>query len=104
MNITKTLTTLSRSGQGRPISDLEILKWANTAVQQAKPSARPIRSFKDPSLTTGIFLLDLLEALRPGIVDPTLVLNVNETSDYEDRKQNGEFPAFSTIVCGRAEG
>ena len=52
---------------------------------------RPIRSFKDPSLTTGIFFLDLLEALRPGIVDPTLVLNVNETSEYEDRKQNGKF-------------
>ena len=59
-------------------------------MQRGKPGARPIRSFKDPSLTTGIFFLDLLEALRPGVVDPTLVLNVNENSDYEDRKQNGK--------------
>ncbi len=58
---------------------------------------RPIRSFKDPSLTTGIFFLDLLEALRPGVVDPTLILNVNESSDYEDRKQNGQFPPFVTV-------
>ena len=88
MNITKTLSQLSK---GRPISDTEILKWANTTVQKGKPSARPIRSFKDPALTTGIFLLDLLEALRPGIVDPTLVINVSENGDYEDRRQNGEY-------------
>lgn len=90
MNITKTLSALSKGGQGRPISDTEILKWANTTVQKAKPSARPIRSFKDPSLTTGLFLLDLLEALRPGIVDPTLIISVSETGDYEDRRQNGQ--------------
>ncbi|KAI0711599.1 fimbrin [Earliella scabrosa] len=89
-NITQTLSSLSKTGQGRPISDTEILKWANTTAQKAKATVRPIRSFKDPSLTTGIFLLDLLEALRPGIVDPTLVLNVNESSDYEDRKQNAK--------------
>ena len=86
MSITK---TLSQAAKGRPISDQDILKWANATVQKGKPGARTIRSFKDPYLTTGIFLLDLLEALRPGIVDPTLVLNVNESSDYEDRKQNG---------------
>jgi len=90
MNITKTLSALSKSGQGRPISDTEILKWANTTAQKAKPGARPIRSFKDPSLTTGLFFLDLLEALRPGIVDPTLVNNVNESGDYEDRRQNAK--------------
>ncbi|TFK91910.1 fimbrin [Polyporus arcularius HHB13444] len=89
-NITQTLSSLSKTSQGRPISDTEILKWANTTAQKAKPGARPIRSFKDPSLTTGIFFLDLLEALRPGIVDPTLVINVSENGDYEDRKQNAK--------------
>ncbi|KAI0353372.1 fimbrin [Trametes cingulata] len=89
-NITQTLTSLSKSAQGRPISDTEILKWANTTAQKAKPGVKPIRSFKDPSLTTGIFLLDLLEALRPGIVDPTLVINVNESGPYEDRRQNAK--------------
>ena len=89
-NITQTLTSLSKSAQGRPISDTEILKWANTTAQRAKPGIRPVRSFKDPSLTTGLFLLDLLEALRPGIVDPTLIISVNETGDYEDRRQNGQ--------------
>ena len=67
-----------------------MLKWANNTAQQGKPGTRPIRSFKDPSLTTGIFFLDLLEALRPGIVDPTLINNVSDSGDYEQRRQNGE--------------
>ncbi|KAH9940705.1 calponin homology domain-containing protein [Amylocystis lapponica] len=82
MNITKTLTALS--------NDTEILKWANTTAQKAKAGVRPIRSFKDPSLTTGLFFLDLLEALRPGIVDPSLIINVSENGDYEDRRQNAK--------------
>ena len=94
-NITQTLTSLSKTGQGRPISDTEILKWANTTAQKAKAGVRPVRSFKDPSLTTGIFLLDLLEALRPGIVDPTLVINVSEHGDYEERRQNGQCSLMS---------
>ncbi|KAI0937603.1 hypothetical protein AcW1_001557 [Taiwanofungus camphoratus] len=90
MNITKTFTSLAKSGQGRPISDTEILKWANTTAQKAKPGVKPVRSFRDPSLTTGLFFLDLLEALRPGIVDPNLVINVSETGPYEDRRQNAK--------------
>jgi hypothetical protein len=71
MNITKTLMGLSASG--RPMTDQEMLKWANTTVQKAKPGARTIRSFKDPSLTTSIFILDLLVPedivdLRPRLV------------------------------------
>jgi len=90
MSITKTLQSLSKGGQGRPVSDQEILKWANTTVQKTKPTARAVRSFKDSSLTTAIFFLDLLEALRPGIVDPSLVINVSETGDYESRRQNAK--------------
>lgn len=89
MSITKTLTGLSKSSGGRPISDTEMLKWANTTAQQAKPSVRPIRSFKDPSITTGLFFLDLLDAIRPGIVDPALVEPVSENGDPEVKKRNG---------------
>jgi len=84
MNITKTLTQLSKSG--RPLSDTDMLKWANATAK----SSRPIRSFKDPSITTGLFFLDVLEGIRPGIVDPALVLNVSESGDYEDRRANAK--------------
>jgi len=88
MSITKTLSQLSAGG-GRPLSDTDLLKWANTTVQNAKPTAKTIRSFKDPSLTTSLFILDLLDAIRPGIVDPSLVIIVIEAGDYDEKRQNG---------------
>ncbi|KAF5318842.1 hypothetical protein D9619_010764 [Psilocybe cf. subviscida] len=88
LNITKTLSALSSTG--RPITDQEMLKWANSTAQKAKPSVRPIRSFKDPSITTGLFFLDLLDAIRPGIVDPSLVIGVAPDGDYEERRQNAK--------------
>jgi plastin-1 len=90
MSITKTLSSLSKTGQGRPISDTEMLRWSNTTAQKGKPGVKPIRSFKDPSITTGIFFLDVLEGIKPGIVDPSLVYNVSEHGDYEERRQNGK--------------
>lgn len=90
MSITKTLIGLSKSSGGRPISDTEMLKWANTTAQRAKPSVRPIRSFKDPAITTGLFFLDLLDAIRPGIVDPALVEAVSEDGDPVLKKQNAK--------------
>ncbi|KLO09421.1 calponin [Schizopora paradoxa] len=87
LNITKTLASVTSSRSGG-VSDMEILKWANAMAQ--KKGGRTVRSFKDPSLTTGIFLLDVLEGLRPGIVDPSLVLNVSESGEYDDRRQNAK--------------
>ncbi|PPQ67750.1 hypothetical protein CVT26_007037 [Gymnopilus dilepis] len=88
LNITKTLSSLSKTG--RPLTDQDMLRWANQTAQKAKPSVRPIRSFKDPSITTGLFFLDLLDAIRPGIVDPSLVINVSEHGDYEERRANAK--------------
>ncbi|KAK2467629.1 hypothetical protein APHAL10511_000484 [Amanita phalloides] len=88
LSIIKTLSSLSKTG--RPVTDTEILKWANATAQKAKPNVKTIRSFKDPSITTGLFLLDLLDAIQPGIVDPSLVINVSEHGDYEERRQNAK--------------
>ncbi|KAG0693987.1 calponin homology domain-containing protein [Suillus ampliporus] len=55
---------------GKPISDTDMLK------------------FKDPAITTGLFFLDLLDAMRLCIMDPALVLNVSDNGAYEDRRQN----------------
>ena len=90
LNITQTLSALSKSKGGK-MTDMEMLKWANTTAQKGKSGVRPMRSFKDPAITTGLFFLDLLDSIRPGIVDPSLVIAVTETGDYEDRRQNGVF-------------
>ncbi|KIJ28650.1 hypothetical protein M422DRAFT_270052 [Sphaerobolus stellatus SS14] len=60
-----------------------MVKWANATV-------RPIRSFKDPSLTTGVFFLELLDAMQLGIVDFSMVSNIDESGDCEERRQNAK--------------
>ncbi|ODV87659.1 hypothetical protein CANARDRAFT_25904 [[Candida] arabinofermentans NRRL YB-2248] len=69
-NINNTLSKLSSNG--KEVSDMEILKWANAQVVKGGKS-NTIRSFKDPSLSTGVFLLDVLHGLKPGYVDYDLV-------------------------------
>lgn len=95
LNIVKTLTALS--GNNKPISDTEILKWANNKVSSHKPGSATIRSFKDSSISTGIWFLNLLDALNPGIVDPSLVQQVDTRGDYELKKQNGTHIYYSRI-------
>jgi len=72
-NVTATLQGLSKSGKS--VSDLEILDWANKRVKASGKSSQQIRSLRDPSLSNAKFLLDLLDTLRPGIVDQSLVTN-----------------------------
>ncbi len=68
-NITLTLNKLSQGG--REWTDTDILIWAKDKANKGGHST--IRSFSDPSLTTGIFLLDVLNGLKPGYVDRNLV-------------------------------
>jgi len=92
LNITQTLASLSSNG--RPPSDQDILRWANDAVRNStspnKPrvAAAPIRSFKDPAISDGLFLLDLLDALQPGVVDYSMVHR--PAHDYEEKRQNAK--------------
>lgn len=69
-NIITTLKSLSSGG--RELTDTDILKWAQDHVRKGGRSST-VRSFKDPSLATGIFLLDVLNGLKPGYVDYDLV-------------------------------
>ena len=96
LNIVKTLTALS--GNNRPISDTEILRWANGKVSAHKPGSATVRSFKDSSISTGIWFLNLLDALNPGIVDPSLVQQVDTHGDYELKRQNGACNYCSRIT------
>lgn len=87
MNILQTLASLNPNG--RPPSDQDMLKWANDTAKQAHPQTTPLRSFKDPAISSGIFFLDLVDSMRPGIVDQSLV--INPASTYEDQRQNGSY-------------
>lgn len=71
-NIVLTLKSLSKGG--KELTDTDMLRWAQ---EQARKGGRSttVRSFKDPAIGTGEFLLDVLNGLKPGYVDYDLVGN-----------------------------
>jgi plastin-1 len=71
-NIVLTLKSLSKGG--RELTDSDMLKWAHEQVRKGGKN-NAVRSFKDPSLADGVFLLDVLHGLKPGYVDYDLVSN-----------------------------
>lgn len=83
-NINNTLSSLSING--KEVSDMDILKWANSMVTKGGKSST-IRSFKDPSLANGVFLLDVLHGMKPGYVDYDLVTAGNtEEEQYANAR------------------
>ncbi|KAL1508672.1 hypothetical protein AB1Y20_004767 [Prymnesium parvum] len=53
---------------GAALTDSDIAVWANDTVR-ASGSKNTIRDFSDKSLSTGLFLIDLLAAVEPRCVD-----------------------------------
>lgn len=76
------VTTLSSLGNGKNLTDGDILKWANAQVAKGGRSGS-VRSFKDLSLSNGVFLLDILNGIKPGYVDYDLVYQGANISDEE---------------------
>lgn len=78
------LTLKSLTANGRELTDSDILKWAKEKVAKGGKSTN-VRSFSDPSIANGIFLLDVLNGLKPGYVDYDLV---TPGATEEDRYAN----------------
>lgn len=82
-HIIQTLKKLSKGGQD--IKDSDIIEWANNHA--GKFDTR-ISSFKDSSLKTGVFFLNLLTSLKKSVIDASLV-TAGETD--EDAKLNAKY-------------
>lgn len=71
-DIVSTLSGLAQRMGKRELSDSDMIKWANDMSRKGgKTSA--VRSFKDPAITSGIFLLDVLNGMKSNYVDYDLV-------------------------------
>jgi len=68
------LAILKEVGGGAPVSEAQMIKWSNELVASSGKPSR-MNSFKDPSLKTSQFFLDLVDSIRGGCVDWTLVHN-----------------------------
>ncbi|KAJ3493079.1 hypothetical protein NLG97_g4966 [Lecanicillium saksenae] len=71
-NITVTLSSLAQKLGKREMSDAEMVRWANDMSKKGGRNSS-IRSFKDPAIATGVFLLDVLSGIKSSYVDYDLV-------------------------------
>jgi plastin-1 len=66
------LTVLKLVGGGAPVSEQQMIKWSNDVVASSGKGSR-MANFKDPALKTSQFFLELIDAIRKGFVDWSLV-------------------------------
>lgn len=71
-DISETLSALAQRLGKREISDAEMVKWANDMCRKGGKNSS-IRSFKDSSIGTGVYLLDVLNGMKSSYVDYDLV-------------------------------
>ena len=71
-DITVTLGSLAQRLGKREITDAEMVKWANEMSRKGGRNSA-VRSFKDPAIGSGIFLLDVLNGMKSSYVDYDLV-------------------------------
>jgi len=77
----------SLSSTGKEIKEAEIVKWANAQVKSVGFTSK-MDSFKDPTLRTGRFIIDLLASIRRHVVNRDLV---TEGETDEDALQNAKY-------------
>jgi len=92
-----TLEILARcTTEGTHVTDKEIISWVNKKLQKSG-KATQIRSFQDPSIADGIVILDLIDAIHPGIINYDLV---NKGKSGKDMLENAKY----AITSGRKIG
>jgi len=65
---------------GKEVTDEMIIEWANDQIKAAGKTSS-IKSYQDPSLSTGVFFLELLHSINPKIVDWSLVTDGSKKED-----------------------
>ncbi|KAL6561181.1 Fimbrin-5 [Orobanche minor] len=81
------LKNLRSHSQGKEITDADILNWANNKVKKSGRTSQ-MESFKDKTLSSGSFFLELLSVVEPRVVNWSLVTK-GETD--EDKKLNATY-------------
>ncbi|PWY93365.1 hypothetical protein BO94DRAFT_533106 [Aspergillus sclerotioniger CBS 115572] len=85
-DITNTLSSLAKRMGKREITDSEMIKWANEMSHRGGRSSS-IRNFKDQSIASGLFLLDVLNGMKSSYVDYDLVTpGRNDEEAYANAK------------------
>ncbi|KAL3632700.1 Fimbrin-5 [Castilleja foliolosa] len=86
-NMLQLLKNLRSRFQGKEITDTDILNWANKKVKNSGRKAK-IESFKDTSISSGLFFLELLSAVEPRVVNWNLA---TKGENDEEKKLNATY-------------
>ncbi|KAL3531041.1 hypothetical protein ACH5RR_010363 [Cinchona calisaya] len=86
-NMLQLLKNLRFHSHGKEITDADILDWANTKVKNSRSNSR-LCSFKDKSLSDGIFFLELLSAVNSRAVNWSLV---TKGGNEEEKRMNATY-------------
>ncbi|CAN4102662.1 unnamed protein product [Withania somnifera] len=86
-NMLQLLKNLRSRFRGKEITDADILLWANKKVKNTGRTSK-MESFKDKSLSSGLFFLELLSAVEPRVVNWNLV---TKGESDEEKKLNATY-------------
>ncbi|GAB4830337.1 Fimbrin-2 [Ancistrocladus abbreviatus] len=86
-NMLQLLKNLRFHSHGKEITDIDIREWANSLVRNSGGHTH-MDSFKDRSLSDGIFFLELLSAVQPRAVNWNLV---TKGQNEEEKKMNASY-------------
>lgn len=78
---------LKSAGGGRDITDSDIIEWANTAVKNGGGTSK-MSGFKDSGLANSVFFLELLQDIKKGSVDPSMI---KYGTSEDDLKMNARY-------------
>merc|ERR1719495_1058085 len=85
-----TLSLLSQLNEdGTHIVESEIISWTNTRLQEEGTEDVEIKSFQDKTLRTAIPILRLVDAIKPGAVNWSIVIrgeNLSQEECFENAK------------------
>ncbi|PWY68055.1 hypothetical protein BO70DRAFT_432821 [Aspergillus heteromorphus CBS 117.55] len=85
-DITNTLSSLAQRMGKHEMTDSEMVKWANEMSRRGGKTSS-IRNFKDQSIGSGLFLLDVLSGMKSSYVDYDLVTSGrNDEEAYANAK------------------
>ncbi|CAD6195459.1 unnamed protein product [Caenorhabditis auriculariae] len=89
------LAQCTEAGDSLP-ADKDIVAWVNQKLNSNGKSSS-IRSFQDPSISDGRVVLDLIDAIKPKVIDHSLI---KSGGSVEDKMSNAKY----AITCGRKIG
>jgi len=72
-DISETLARLAQRDGKRELTDADMVQWANGMSKDGSGGQSKVRSFKDQSIGSGVFLLDVLSGMKSSYVDYDLV-------------------------------